>query len=153
MPSKICARSDKENHGESYEMTAMGKDADTAPKLKDISNQLRKKPKPKECEHAEQVGEIMGRKHAEKVGEIKGLETKTTGPDEEKGGTNWDSPEELWSDISLNDPDEALEASDRATWLVVEKRRLICRPMSPNPYSGWPRAYKENGNKIHEEKK
>lgn len=120
-------------------MTAIGKDADTAPKLKDISNQQRVKPK--ECQHAEQVGKI------------KGLETKTTRPDKEKGGTNWDCPEELWSDIVLNDPDEALEASDRATWLVVEKGRLICRSMSPNPYSGWPRPYKENGNEIHEGKK
>lgn len=151
MSSNICACSNKENHGESYEMTVIGENAETAPNLKDISNQLTEKPK--ECEHAEQVGEIKGRKRAEQVGEIKGLETKTTGwSDEEKGGTTWDGPE-IWSDIALNEPDEVLEASDRATWLVVEKGRLICRSMSPNPYSGWPRPYKENGNEIHEEKK
>lgn len=123
MSFKICACSDKENHGESYGMAAVGEDAETTPKLKDISNKPTEKPK--QCEHAEQLGEI------------KDAGTKTTGPDEEKSGTNWDGPE-IWTDIPLNDPDEELEASDRASWLLVEKGRLICRSMSPNQYSGWP---------------
>lgn len=138
MSSKICACSDKENHGDSNGMAAVGEDAKTAPKLKDSSNQLTEKPN--QCKHAEQLGEITG------------LETKTTGPSEEKSGTNCDGPE-IWTDIPLNDPDEELEAIDRATWLVVEKGRLICRSMSPNPYSGWPLLHKENRNEIHDEKK
>lgn len=140
MSSNICACSDKENHGESYEMVVVGNIAEKAPKLKDISNKLTKKPK--ECEHAE-----------EQLGSITALETNITVLDEEKGGTNWDSPE-IWSDIPLHSRDEDLEASDRATWLVVEKGKLICRSMSPNPYSKWPRRlYKENENKTDNEKK
>lgn len=138
MSSIIPACSGKENHGESNCMAAVGEDAETAPKLKDISNQLTEKPNQRE--------------HAEQLGEIKDLGTKTTRPNEEKGGTNCDGPE-IWTDIPLNDPDEELEATERATWLVVEKGRLICRSMSPNPYSGWPRPHKENGNKIHDERK
>lgn len=118
MSFKICSCSDKENHGESNGMTTVGEDAETAPNLKDISNQSTGKPS--QCEHAEHLGEI---KH---------LETKTTAPGEEKRGTNCDGPE-IWTDIPLNNPDEELAACDRATWLVVEKGRLICRSMSPNP--------------------
>lgn len=138
MSSKICACSDKENHREANGMAGIGEDAETAPNLKDISNQLAEKSS--QCEHAQHLGEI------------KGLETKNTAPDEEKGGINCDGPD-IWTDIPLNDPDEELEASDQATWLVVEKGRFICRPMSPNPYPGWPSPRKENGNKIHDEKK
>lgn len=130
MSSKICASSDKENHGESYEMVVVGKVAEKAPKLKDISNQLTEKPKEGQ--------------HAEKLGSIKALEKNTTVPDEEKGGINWDGPE-LWSDIPLNCLEEDLEASDRATWLVVEKRKLICRSMSPNAYSIWPTSVQQEG--------
>lgn len=138
MSFKICACSDKENLGESNGMTTVGEDAETAPNLKDISNQSTGKPS--QC------------KRAERLGEIKHLEIKTTAPDEEKGGTNCNGPE-IWTDIPLNDPDEELEASDRATWLVVEKGRSICRLMSPNPYRGWLRPHKDNGNEIHNEKK
>lgn len=141
MSSNICAAcSDKENRGESYEMVVVGKVAEKAAKLKEISNQLMEKPK--ECEHVE-----------EQLGEIKALETKTTDPDEEKGGTKWDGLE-IWSDVPLHGPDDDLEESDRATWLVVEKGKLICRSMSPNPYAKWPRhLYKENENKSDNEKK
>lgn len=137
MSSKSCACGDKENHGEANGMAAVGEDAETAPKLRDISNQLTEKAS--QCERAEQQGEI------------KDIETKTTVPDEEKGGSNYDGPE-IWTDIPLNDPDEELEANDRATWLVVEKGRFICRPMSPNPYHGWSRPQQENANEIHDEK-
>lgn len=128
MSSNICASNDKENHGESYEMAVVGKVAEKAPKLKDISNQLTEKPK--ECQHAE------------KLESIKALEKNTAVPDEEKGGTNWDGPE-LWSDIPLNGPDKDLEASDRATWLIVEKGKLICRSMSPNLHSIRPTSVQE----------
>lgn len=138
MLSKICACSGKENHGEANGIAGIGEDAETVPNLKDISNQLAEK--------------SSQREHAQHLGEIKGLETKNTAPDEEKGGINCDGPD-IWTDIPLNNPDEELEACDQATWLVVEKGRFICRPMSPNPYPGWPSPRKENGNKIHDEKK
>lgn len=122
-------------------MVAVGEDVETAPNLKDISNQLTEEPS--QSEHAEHLVEIQYFDS-----------TETTVPDEEKGGTDDKGPE-IWTDIPLNDPDEELEASDRATWLVVEKGRFICRPMSPNLYAGigWPIPPKGNGNKIQTEKK
>lgn len=138
MYSKMCACSEKGNHAVPNGIAAVNEDADTAPKLKDVSNQWTEKPRNK-CEHAEQ---LKG---------IKRLETKTTARTEERGRTKCDG-QEIWTDILLNDPDEELEASDRATWLVVEKRKFICRSMSPEPYPR-KRPQKENGNESHGGKK
>lgn len=138
MASKICACSGKENHAVPNGIAAVGEEAETAPKLTDISNQWTEKPR-KKCGHAEQLEGI------------KGLETNTTAQsDEERGRTKCEG-QEIWTDIPLNDPDEELEASDRATWLVVEKRKFICRSMSPEPYPRR-RPQRENGNEIHDGK-
>lgn len=139
MSSEICACSDKENHAVPNGIAAIGEDAETAPKLTEISNQWTEKSREK-CEHAEQLGRI------------KGVETKTKAQSEERGRTKRDG-EEIWTDILLNDPDEELDASDRASWLVVEKRKFICRSMSPDHYPRR-RPQKETGNnKNHDEKK
>lgn len=137
MSSEICVCSDKENHAVPCGIAAIGEDAERAPKLTEISNQWTEKSREK-CEHAVQLGRI------------KGVETKTKAQSEERGRTKRDG-DEIWTDILLNEPDEELDASDRATWLVVEKRKFICRSMSPDPYPRR-RPQKENGNKNHDEK-
>lgn len=137
MSSEICVCGDKENHAVPCGIAAIGEDAERAPKLTEISNQWTEKSREK-CEHAVQLGRI------------KGVETKTKAQSEERGRTKRDG-DEIWTDILLNEPDEELDASDRATWLVVEKRKFICRSMSPDTYPRR-RLQKENGNKSHDEK-
>lgn len=138
MSSEICAGSDKENHVVPHGIAAIGEDAERAQKLMEISNQWTERSREK-CEHAEQLGRIGG------------VETKRKTQSEEKSRIKRDG-DEIWTDILLNDPYEELDAIDRASWLVVEKRKFICRSMSPDPYPRR-RPQKENGNKNHDEKK
>lgn len=137
MGSKICACKNKENHAVPNGIAAVGEDAETAPKLTDISNLWTEKPRKKGA-------------HAKQLEGVKGLETKTTARPEKMDQTKCEG-REIWTDISLYDSDEELEASDRATWVVIDKRRFLCRSMSPGPYPKR-RPQKENGNENHDEK-
>ena len=120
MSSNICACSDRENHGLPNGIAAVSEGAKTAPKLTGLSNHWTEKPRKGE--------------HAEQLNEVKVLETEKSAQSGERDRTKCDG-RETWADILLNDPDEELEASDRATWLVVEKRKFICRSMTPpDPY-------------------